>query len=117
MEDTGELNGDGRENLKSHDVGDTTAVTGNKGMREWETENGKNDQGIHAGSTKKNGLDELAFFDHQQAEHVGVGMIADVNEEGWRRGAKRSRGSGNNFFTLTEVEQKVQRAWGSSACL
>jgi hypothetical protein len=34
----------------------------------------------------------------------------NINEEGWRRGAKWSRGSGNNFFTLSEVEQKMQRA-------
>ncbi|KAE7995204.1 hypothetical protein FH972_000029 [Carpinus fangiana] len=111
MEDTGELNGDGRNILKSHDVRDTTAVTGNQGMRECGTENGKNDHGAHVGLTKKyDGLDELAYLDHHQAEHVGVGIIADVNEEGWRRGAKRSKGSGNNFFTITEVEHKVQRA-------
>jgi hypothetical protein len=53
--------------------------------------------------------DELSLKASFDEAYVG-GADSEVNEEGWRRGAKRSRGSGNNFFTLTEVEQKVQRA-------
>jgi hypothetical protein len=89
----GEINSDGSDIFKSHVVGDTTAVMKNQGMKESGTENEKNECGAYLGSTKKtDGPNELAYLDHHQAEHVGVGITADVSGEGWCRGQNGQRG-------------------------
>jgi hypothetical protein len=110
-EEMGEINGDGSDIFKSHVVGDTTAVMKNQGMKESGTKNGKNERGAYLGSAKKtDGPNKLAYLDHHQAEHVGVGITADVSEEGWCRGQNGQGGLEIIFFTLYEVEQKVQQA-------
>jgi hypothetical protein len=102
--------GEFNRNFKAQHIGDTTAKMGKKESGDTRVEKGKKECGQNKGLAHVNVfLDELAHKEGQQEEHVGEGVF-DFNEESWCKGAKRSRGLGNNFFTLFDVEKKMQRA-------
>jgi hypothetical protein len=86
-----------KEKTKNDPMGENNMADVGENMAEM----GKKENGQKTSQAAK--LTNLAT---KEGHQVGA---AEFNEEGWHRGAKRSRGSGNNFFTLAEVEQKMQR--------
>jgi hypothetical protein len=102
--------GNGKNEERDCVVENNAAGNGKNEERDCVAENGKKRSQVGLANVNDL-LDELANKSKQQAEKMKeVVLEENINEEGWRRGAKRSRGSGNNFFTLSEVEQKMQRA-------
>lgn len=65
-------------------------------------------RGLYSAASNKF-LDELIHKEEQSAGHV-VENTDELYADGGHRGTKRTRNSGNSFFTMSEVEKRMRRA-------
>ncbi|KAE8099496.1 hypothetical protein FH972_017476 [Carpinus fangiana] len=74
-----------------------------------DVEDSSAERGQKPSGQKRTLANELTELANKEGQQDGAAE-ENLNEEGWRKRAKRSRASSNKFFTLIDVEQKMQRA-------